>query len=214
MKSVESQRGFSIVEIIVGVAIMGFLLATAAPSFALWLKNSQVKTTAEAIQNGLQFARGEAVRRNRLIRFQLTDSLGINCNLSTDSSNWVVSVDNPAGSTGGCASAPVSDAVALDSVAAPRILQVRPAAEGSRTVVLSASQNTVVFNALGRVTPTPAILPVAIQVTNPSGGACRADGGPVRCLRVTVTLGGQIRICDPDPALVSTSDTQRCVASG
>lgn len=211
MPPVKSQRGFSIVEVVVGVAIMGFLLATAAPSFALWLKNSQVKTAAEAIQNGLQFARGEAVRRNRLILFQLTDSLDNTCSLSLDAGNWVVSAKPVAGK---CAGDWINDTVALDILADPAILQVRPAMEGARTVVLAASQASVGFNALGRITPTPGTLPVAIEVTNPSGGACRADGGPVRCLRVTVTLGGQIRICDPDPALAATSDPQRCTASG
>ncbi|MCC6472780.1 MAG: hypothetical protein IT514_03450, partial [Burkholderiales bacterium] len=44
--------------------------------------------------------------------------------------------------------------------------------------------------------------------TNPSGGACAADGGPMRCLNVLVSPGGQIKMCDP--AVAATGDTRRC----
>jgi type IV fimbrial biogenesis protein FimT len=33
------------------------------------------------------------------------------------------------------------------------------------------------------------------------------DGGPIRCLRIMVTLGGQIRMCDP---ALAVGDAQAC----
>ena len=47
---------------------------------------------------------------------------------------------------------------------------------------------------VGRVTPAA---DTTINITNSSGGTCTASGGPIRCLRVTITAGGQIRMCDP-----------------
>jgi len=36
-----------------------------------------------------------------------------------------------------------------------------------------------------------------------------AAGGPMRCLRVVVTGGGSIRMCDPTPGIVAP-DTRAC----
>jgi type IV fimbrial biogenesis protein FimT len=165
------------------------------------MQNSQIRTATDAIQNGLQLARGEAVRRNTTVRFQLTDTADNSCVLSTSGRNWAVSLDNVAGA---CAT------TAWDEVTAPavRILQARPGAEGTRNAVVAASQSLVMFNGLGRVTPVPAAN-ITIDVTNPTGGTCAtiATPAPMRCLRVVVTVGGQVRLCDP--AFAST-DPQGC----
>lgn len=189
------QCGASLVELIIGLVIVGILLAMGVPAFGSWIQNTKIRTTAEAIQNGLQLARAESVHRNDLIRFQLMDSVTNTCAFSTSSSNWLVSMDDPSGA---CASTP-SDTVA------PRIIQLRSAAEGSTNVVVAAGQSAVVFNGLGQVTPVPAGA-ISINLTNPTGGAC-APTGPMRCMRVEVSTGGQIRMCDP--ALAST-DPQGC----
>ena len=69
-------------ELLIGIAIIGILLALAAPNFAVWIQNSKIRTAAESIQNGLQLARAEAVRRNAQVRFQLTTTLDNDCVLS------------------------------------------------------------------------------------------------------------------------------------
>lgn len=197
-----SQRGVSLVELAVGLVIIGLLLALAAPNYAVWIQNTKIRGTAEAILNGLQLARTEAVRRNTLIRLTLTDTLTAACAAATDGTNWVVSFDDP---TGLCDSAPLTDATdASDVVAspAPRIIQVKPSNEGSAGITVAADQSSVVFNGLGRVTPIPAAT-INVNVSNPAAGACASvgGGGPLRCMRVTVSAGGQIRLCDPARAV-------------
>ncbi|MFZ5557665.1 MAG: GspH/FimT family pseudopilin [Pseudomonadota bacterium] len=75
-------------------------------------------------------------------------------------------------------------------------VQARSGKEGSSNAVITATQNTVTFNGLGRITPVPAA-EIQFNVTNPAGGTCQTSGGQMRCLRVTASLGGQIRMCDP-----------------
>lgn len=187
-----SQRGVTMIELMVVVIIVGILAAVGAPSLSSWVQNTKIRTTAEAIQNGLQLARAEAVHRNSRVRFQLTTTLDNACALSTANSNWVVSQDDP---TGACASAS-SDTVA------PRVIQKRPSAEGSGNTVVAAVQSTFTFNGLGRLTTAAD----TVSVSNPAGGGC-APAGPMRCLNIVVTTGGQIRMCNP---AYPATDPQGC----
>ena len=188
------QAGMSLIELMIGIVVLGILLALGAPTFSRWTQSSQIRNAAEAIHNGLMLARAEAVRRNTAVRFQLVTTTTSACALSDTGANWVVSLDSPAGAC---------DAAPSDNVA-PRIVQVRSAAEGSRNAAVNAGGvSLITFNGTGQATGGA---PAAINVTNPTGGAC-APGGPMRCMRVTVATGGQIRMCDPARA---ADDPQGC----
>ena len=188
------QAGMTLIELMIGIVVLGILLALGAPTFSRWTQSSQIRNAAEAIHNGLMLARAEAVRRNTAVRFQFVTTTTGACALSDTGANWVVSLDSPAGAC---------DAAPSDNVA-PRIVQVRSAAEGSRNAAVNGGGvSLVTFNGTGQATGGT---PAAINVTNPTGGAC-APGGPMRCMRVTVATGGQIRMCDPARA---AGDPQGC----
>lgn len=184
-------QGFSLVELLVGIAIFSILLAMAAPNFTSWIQNSQLRTAAESISAGLQLARAEAVRRNAPVRFQLTDSLDAACNLSNAGPNWVVSVDD---TTALCNNAPSANAAAP---VAPFIIQKHSGTEGTPNATIAAglNANPILFNGLGRTIGIAN--PVTLTITNPKGGDCRAAGGPMRCLNIIISPGGQSRMCDP-----------------
>lgn len=192
------QLGVSLIELMVGLSVGGILLALGMPAFTLWIQNTQNRTAAESISNGLQLARAEAVRRNALVRFDLTDASG--------KVAWNV----------GCFH--VTDDC-------PATIQSRPAAEGTINARAGASTETipvptpadhfadaiaagtgltagVTFNGLGRV-PSANIGEdiTRIDITNTAA----ADA---RTFVVTVTTGGQIRMCDP--ALVFADNSQGC----
>lgn len=190
----KSRRGFSLIELIIGMAIFAVLLALAVPSFTIWMKSAKVRTTTESLQNGLQIARAEAVRRNTIVRFQLVDVLDNTCALSTSGPHWVVSRDDAAAKCG----------TAVSDTAAPRIIQTRDGAEGgdSNTTLLS-DESSYLFNGMGRLTSAPSQINVSVTL----GGTCIAAGGQIRCLRITVSAGGEIRMCDP---ALPTTDAQGC----
>ena len=64
-------RGFSLIEMMIAVVIVGLLLMAGVPAYTTWIQNLQIRTGAEAILNGMQLARAEAVRRNTNVRFVL-----------------------------------------------------------------------------------------------------------------------------------------------
>jgi type IV fimbrial biogenesis protein FimT len=85
----------------------------------------------------------------------------------------------------------------------PRIIQMRSAQDGSTGITIAAGASLFQFNGLGRLVDAPAV----IDVSRAASGDCVAAGGKVRCLRVVVTSGGQVRMCDPAYA---AGDTQAC----
>ena len=195
------QSGLSLIEVMIGLAIMGILMAIGLPNMAIWLNNSQIRTAGETVLAGLTLARVEAVRRNQIVRFQLVSDLGSGCVISQSGTSWVVSQDDP---TGLCDQAP-SDA------AAPRIIQTRSGSEGTpRAVVAAATSATVYFNGLGRITsPGGALNMTQLSISNPSGGTCEhVDGGDMRCLRINISIGGEARMCDP--AVTDVTDPRKC----
>lgn len=192
----DSVTGFSLIELMIGVAVLGIVLMIGLPSMATWMQNTQIRNAAETITSGLNLARAEALRRNANVRFQLVDSLDSSCALSSLASNWVVSLTNPAGA---CDSAPAEDGP---------IVQKKDGNEGSpnAAVISLGATDTLVFNGLGRVLQVTPI--TQLDVSNPNGGACLTAAGPMRCLRVTISTGGQIRMCDP--AVADNTDPRAC----
>jgi len=204
-----SQRGFTIVEIMISLVVLGVLIGLGAPGFVEWLQNQQIRAAAEATLNGLQVARGEAVRRNAPVRFQLVSDLTSTCVLASDSVtapvsvSWVVSLADPAGAC---------DAITDSGQPVPppgRILQRRTSAEGSPNARATSvfvpsppgppaqAASTVTFAALGNVIAnadaTPSINKIDMTNINFTGAT--------RPLRIIVSSGGSVRMCDPALAL-------------
>lgn len=64
--------GVTLIELMIGILVLSILLAWAAPSFSVFLRNAEIRNAADTAMNGLQKARSEAVRRNRLVEFAFT----------------------------------------------------------------------------------------------------------------------------------------------
>lgn len=58
------QSGFTIIELMIVVAMAGILLAVAVPSFQTTLKDSRIRTSATDVYLSLVMARSEAIKRN------------------------------------------------------------------------------------------------------------------------------------------------------
>jgi len=191
----------SLIELMIGLAIMALLIMIGLPNMSTWLSNSQIRTAGETVLAGLTLARTEAVRRNQIVRFQMVNSLTSGCVVSTSGTDWVVSLDD---ATGACDAAP-------SEVAAPRIVQKRSGSEGTTRAALAATiAGTVHFNGLGRVTsPGGAANMTQVAISNPAGGTCEhVDGGNMRCLRINISVGGDARMCDP--AVTDATDPRIC----
>lgn len=171
-----TQHGFSLVEILVSIVIFSVLMAAGMPSFSTFLKNRKVRSTAEALHNGLSQAKAEAVRRNTVVTFTLGagSAWALTCTNCTDGN-----------------------------------LPSMPASEISSQTSTTASNTTLNFTGVGKVPTLAAGSSATFDVSNTTG-TCEASGGSIRCLRVVVTPGGQIRTCDPRLTTTNPTSPQAC----
>lgn len=201
MLSLQRQRGFSMVEMVVVMVIIGVMLAVAMPQASEWMRNLRVRNAAESIKSGLDLARMEALKRNSVVGFWLvadstskvpTDS----CALSSSSPAWVVSVSDPEGK---CGTAP-------SLTTEPQLVQRSTASENADNLTVEALSSTgdaatrVMFNGLGQVQTvagTNSLQTIDVNATT----------GTTRRLRIVVESGGAIRTCDRD---VSAGDARVC----
>ncbi|HQS73740.1 MAG: hypothetical protein B7Y56_04470 [Gallionellales bacterium 35-53-114] len=167
------QSGFTLVELMIGVVILGILASVAFPSFQMQILNSRIRTATESVQNGIQRARSEAIARNANVQFSLT-------NAAVDTS-WTVSCVNICG----------VDALGVANPAGT-VIDTRSGNEGSRNVTLAPGGNTTVtFNSLGGVVNPNA------DGSTPLTQIDFATSGTTKIFRVTIGVGGNVRMCDP-----------------
>ena len=190
--------GFTLVEMIVVVAIMALLAALATPSMLGWVRNNKIRTVSDSLQNALRQAQTEATRRNRQVVFSLTDNSPTTTTYTAkaNGSNWAISTVVPADSD---TTATFVEAGILLDVAS------NVAITGPKTSSNVAS--ALFFSSIGRL--------VTNETPGPTGANCKAEAAQYdiamsdtktgdRPLRVTVAVGGQVRMCDPARTLSAT----------
>ena len=67
--------GFTLIELMVVVAIAAILIFVAAPSFQRLIETQRLRGIADQLVTDLQFARAEAVSRNEWVRFRYRNDL-------------------------------------------------------------------------------------------------------------------------------------------
>ena len=168
----------------VTLAVLGILLAAAAPTFGVWVANSRVRSVTENLQNGLRLAQAEAIRRNRTVVFALTnDAPSATATAVAVGRRWVVF------------SVGLLDDEDLEFVQGGELGSVAAdvTVDGPASVCFGLSGRLV--NPDGATGVTGEDCTAADAVFNVSRS--NAD----RNLRATVGLAGQVRLCDPSRTL-------------
>jgi len=86
-----SQKGATLIELIVALTVMGVLIGIGVPSFTNIRDVNRVKAAAEAVYAQLQFARSEAIKQNRDLWVQVTPGDG------STSADWCLGISNASG---------------------------------------------------------------------------------------------------------------------
>jgi type IV fimbrial biogenesis protein FimT len=195
-----SPEGFSLIELMVGLAVFAMLLAVGIPSLQAYSLNNRILSTAQSFVSGIQTARAEAIRRNTTVQFMLTDSDNLtspnNATPSSTGMKWVVFDPNTSPPL-------VLDARGLETNAATVSVSMVDSAATPAPVA------SITFNSLGGTS----LGSVAVMSVTAVGQTCNSAATPsdVRCINVIVTPGGRSQLCDP--AATAATDSRRCIYS-
>jgi len=181
--------GFTLIELMLAIAIAALLIFLGVPSFTTFLRNSEIRSTSESIVNGLRAAASEAANRNKRVTFELT-----NGTTNADWKFWVLDDDDTTHKT-------------LQSYAKTE------AGKNATIAITPAGQSKVAFNGLGRVEIDPLNPNDHIRTID----IASAVPGEARPLRIIVDDPNPpaankprgLRLCDPDPNLPA-DDPRRC----
>lgn len=193
-------RGFTLVELMITISVLALLVLASVPSLQGWVFNGRVRTSAESLQNGLRLAQAEAARQSRQVVFGLTVAApALNAAMAANGRNWLVqtvpSLIDAAGSSylrGG----PLADVTGGVTLTGP-------------AVICFSSAGGLVANAAPGA--AGAGVPACALPVPPAGGGPAvvtydvAHASAERRLRVTVSVSGRVRMCDPDKALTAAN---------
>lgn len=187
------QSGVTLIELMIAVVLVGILFMMGVTSYGTWNQNQQVRVAAEAIINGMQLARAEAVKRNVTTRFVLCGAA---------SSSWEILAASAAAPQ---PSVSLACGAGSNALTGEERVQERSAQEGSSNAQIQVTPNgatTVTFNSMGRVAANAdaSAAVTQVDVSNPKGD---------RPLSITVSPGGSLRMCDPSPKLLA-GDPRKC----
>ncbi len=180
LTEIPKSAGFTLIEMMIAIAIFAISLSLGVSSYRTWVQNTQIRNAAESIQNGVQRARAEAVKCNANVAFTM----------------------------GAASSWNVTHVAACGSAAAGSTVESRSSGEGSKNVTVSAvdkdgnNATTITFSNLGTVAD-PATALAQIDLTS------SVAASDLRTLRVAIGRGGNARVCDPNLG-TATTDPRRC----
>jgi type IV fimbrial biogenesis protein FimT len=130
------RRGFTLVELVVTLAIAALLVTLALPGYGVWIADNQIRNAAEMVAAGMRYAQAEAVRQNESVQL----------------------IVDPTTGTGGWRAQRVSDGLLLQQSHFGE-------GAAKAAVALIAAGGTVTFTGLGMVSATNAdATPVLTQV--------------------------------------------------
>ncbi len=179
-------RGFTLIELMVALAIFGLLIMLAGPMYGQFMANHQIRNATDGMLNGVQQAQGAAVSHNTLARLVVDTTTG--------TGGWQV-------------------LQTIDGTESTTPVQVYKLHEGAPNAALStvpADARQVTFDGFGRIVPNvdASATLTCVKVTHSLTGT--------RPLNVAISntgLGVGTKICDPDPGnVLPPGDPLKCPA--
>lgn len=91
--------GYTLVELMVTLAVVGILAAVAVPAMTSLIAGNRLAGASSELASSLQLARSEAIRRNAQVTICASNN-GTTCAASTDWSSWIVTGRDNAAAAG------------------------------------------------------------------------------------------------------------------
>lgn len=169
----QKQFGFTLMELMITVTVLGVLAAIALPSFQSIIEKRRLVGAADNLFSSLQYARSEAIKQNKIVTFQFStgadwcygiddDTSSVcNCTLGAGASNCTVVAGENAGvdvsveklftasSYQGVEIVAASTTIVSPFTFDPR--QGMPTSSGNFVLNINGQSKTVSVNTVGRI---------------------------------------------------------------
>ncbi len=186
------QRGFTFIELMVTLAISGLLLATALPSITDMVAVARMRAAAETMQSAIRLAQAEAIRRSRSTAFAITSAEPVlNALPAQNGRRWWVQSLMRSGET-----------------TATQVL-LRSGSEALAANVEVTGPALICFNSFGQqITLKGSANGLNILCSAPLTSTLLTEytfshTQTTKRLRIQVSLGGEVRMCNPDKVLAT-----------
>lgn len=214
-----SERGFTMIELMIVVAIVGTLLALTLPGMGTMVLQSQVKSKADAIVAGIQLARAEAFKRNAsvTVQFETTTAVTLGTGgFTIGCSATAYNAGAPASLRSFCPGSAFVNATTSYASGSSAIARNPPEGGGSNySIRFSPTPSTLIpaitFDGFGNLSTnnpdgSSSIRTIEVRPrTSASLGMCAPQGGISSCqVNVVISDAGGVRVCDPSRATGST----------
>ncbi|MEX0962622.1 MAG: GspH/FimT family pseudopilin [Pseudohongiellaceae bacterium] len=123
MKNCYKNKGYSLIELLVTVAILSILLAVSLPNFQDTIESNVTNSQAKLFMTTLNLARSEAIKRGSNVGICPSDD-GVDCLAGSWSTGWIVFLDVNGDSDGDAGSIDAGDIVirVFDALGADSVL--------------------------------------------------------------------------------------------
>lgn len=170
---IKDQRGFTLVELLVAIAVLSILVAIGVPTFNQVTLTSKLRAYSNEIVASSSLARSEAIKRNAIVTMCVSSD-GVNCEADGWEEGWIIfqdaDTDGVVDSTETLIQRQPPTDTGFQIVAAVDTLNFQPSGVGATTTSLKVCRSSpsvggverlVTISATGRTT-----------VTNTDDGTC------------------------------------------
>lgn len=184
-----SRRGFTLIELMIVLAVLAVILTLAAPSFYNFIMLQRLKSVSAQLTTDVQFARSEAAARNQVLRMQFSQgNAGSNTCYTIYAGGTSTSCD--------CRNSPVcgGGAVEIRTVALPRSAGVLIKPQTSPYVFSISQTNGAIVDA-----------PIGIMAWPGNQFVVDTEIDSTRRLRTAINLSGRPLVCAPAGSTVTAA---------
>jgi len=183
-----NKKGFTLIELMIAIAILGILMALGAPAMMQYLRNAKIRALAVEMKESLEQTKLEAIRRNNTASVSIYGSSG-----NSSNQNMLITVDGNS----------ISTRTGTKGEAGLKIYKsVTARGSDTYTELTSLKYESMSFSGNGRISGTP----FDLLITGSNGySECNDDNA---CFKVVVSAGGSIRMCNKN--LLKSNHAQGC----
>ena len=161
-------HGFTLIELMVTIAVLAIISAIAYPSFTSLMNSNRLTAAANDLVGDLQTARSEAIRRNARVTVCASADNTTCSGAGGDWQSWIVWIDNPAPA--------VDEVLRVGNAKAPLLVSASPNITGNA--------QSIVFRADGLARAADGSLLTA------SIAPCMVTGSPAENMRIVRIASG------------------------